>query len=79
VSSGSEGDENNMPAAYNASIYLMVGVPYAVLGVLGFLIYRGCKKNAQYRKTLAQAGEPGPVRNSYPAMLAGKDPSWTAR
>jgi hypothetical protein len=26
----------------------MVGVPYATLGFVGFLIYRGCKKNAAY-------------------------------
>jgi len=26
----------------------MLIVPYASLGVLGFLVYRGCKKNAEY-------------------------------
>lgn len=29
----------------------MVSVPYVVLGVVGFLIYRGCKKNAEYLST----------------------------
>jgi len=38
----------------NQSIYLMVSVPYVVLGVVGFLIYRGCKKNAEYLKALEQ-------------------------
>jgi hypothetical protein len=40
----------------NQSIYLMVSVPYLALAVFGFLIYRGCKKNAAYREALAQAG-----------------------
>jgi len=48
-----------LPAAYNASIYLMVGVPYTALGVVGFLIYRGCKKNAQYLKSVAENAQPG--------------------
>ena len=37
----------------NESIYLMISVPYLTLAVVGFLIYRGCKKNAAYRKMLA--------------------------
>jgi hypothetical protein len=36
----------------NQSIYLMVSVPYLVLGLGGFLVYRGCKKNAEYLKRL---------------------------
>jgi hypothetical protein len=27
----------------------MVGVPYASLAFFAFLVYRGCKKNAEYR------------------------------
>ena len=38
----------------NQSIYLMIGVPYSVLGIVGFLIYRGVKKNEQYRQGLAE-------------------------
>lgn len=37
---------NNLPAAYNRSIYLMIGVPYLLLSGVGFLVYRGCRKNA---------------------------------
>ena len=48
ASSGSE-DVDNSPAAYNHSIYLMVGVPYLTFGVFGFLIYRGFKKNERFR------------------------------
>lgn len=38
----------NLPAAYNNSIYLMVGMPYLLLGTFGFLVYRGLKQNAKY-------------------------------
>ncbi|MEI7687760.1 MAG: hypothetical protein WCL32_22370 [Planctomycetota bacterium] len=43
-----EDEVNNLPAAYNRSIYMMIGVPYASLGFVGFLIYRGLKKNESY-------------------------------
>ncbi len=39
----------------NQSIYLMVSVPYLTLGVLGFFVYRGCRKNAAFRQSLQQA------------------------
>jgi hypothetical protein len=39
----------------NQSIYLMISVPYLSLGVVGFLIYRGCRKNAAYRQAQAEA------------------------
>jgi hypothetical protein len=57
ISSPGSGDEeiNNAPAAYNTSIYLMVGVPYLLLGSVGFLIYRGCQKNAAF---LGQFADP---------------------
>lgn len=32
----------------------MLSVPYAALGVVGFLIYRGCKKNEEYKRALAE-------------------------
>ena len=28
----------------------MVSVPYLSLGLVGFMIYRGCKKNEEYRQ-----------------------------
>lgn len=34
----------------NQSIYLMVGVPYLLLGVFGYLIYRGVKRNEALRR-----------------------------
>jgi len=44
----------------NQSIYLMLGVPYTVLGVVGYLIYRGVRKNEEYRRSLDQPGD-GPI------------------
>jgi hypothetical protein len=44
----------------NQSILTMLAVPYLSLGFVGFFIYRGCKKNAEYRQALAQAAEPPP-------------------
>jgi hypothetical protein len=46
-SSGAEEDDQTREArAYNQSIYLMVGMPYLLLGVLGFKFYRGLKQKA---------------------------------
>ena len=36
----------------NQSIYMMISVPYLVLGFGALLVYRGCKKNAEYLKSL---------------------------
>jgi len=58
AASGSEADDSdNNPAAYNHSIYLMVGVPYLSFSVVGLLIWRGCKKNAEYLRALQQGGQ----------------------
>ncbi len=35
-------------AAYNHSIYMLIGVPWLSFGVVGFMIYRGVKKNEAY-------------------------------
>jgi hypothetical protein len=51
-------DVSNFPSAMNQSIYLMLSVPYATLAIVGFLIYRGCKKNAEYLDGLGQATDP---------------------
>ena len=59
ISSGGDDDEiNNAPLAYNQSIYLMAGTPYALLGVVGFFIYRGVKKNGEH---LNHGNGPDPV------------------
>src|SRR5579872_6459981 len=46
--SGAEAfDAARESAGYNQSIYLMVGMPYLLLGGLGLLIYRGYRRRAQ--------------------------------
>ena len=44
----------------NQSIYLMLGVPYSALFVVGFFIYRGAKKNEAYM----QARQPVAARQA---------------
>jgi len=59
ASNGEEGEDlTALPTAYNRSIYMMIGVPYLSLMLVGFLIYRGVKKNAAYleQQRLAQMG-----------------------
>jgi len=58
-SSGSEEydtDPMREASAYNNSIYLMVSMPYLLLGAFGFYVYRGLKKNRAAREA---AGDPG--------------------
>jgi hypothetical protein len=45
TSSSSEDDDPLREArAYNNSIYLMLSMPYLLLGIIGFKVYRICKK-----------------------------------
>ena len=59
TTSGSEGDDPLQEArAYNNSIYLMVAMPYLLLGTVGFMIYRGYKKNAAGSgNTISEGGD----------------------
>jgi hypothetical protein len=50
----------------------MVSVPYVALGTIGFMIYRGYRKNERF-KLLMQAGEAD--GGSHPAPIAGNDSS----
>ncbi len=52
-------DKDNFPAAMNQSIYLMLAVPYSMLGIVGFMIYRGVKKNEAFRQSLDE-NDPDP-------------------
>jgi amino acid permease len=50
-SAGSDDDEQtNFPRAMNQSIYLMLAVPYTAFAVIGFCVYRGMRRNEEYRK-----------------------------
>jgi hypothetical protein len=42
-------DADNFAAAVNESICVMLGVPFSALFVVGFMIYRGMKKNDEFR------------------------------
>jgi hypothetical protein len=46
-------------SAYNNCIYLMVGMPYLLLGAFGFYVYRGLKKNRAARAAAAGPGTEG--------------------
>ncbi len=44
ASSGQDGhDENQEGKAYNASVLLMAGMPYLLLGGMGLLLYRSVR------------------------------------
>lgn len=47
-SSAGEDDIDQFPAAMNQSIYLMLSVAYMTFGVVGFMIYRGVRRNSEY-------------------------------
>jgi hypothetical protein len=44
ASSSEDGDPLQEARAYNQSIYIMVAMPYVLLGTVGVLIYRGIQK-----------------------------------
>jgi hypothetical protein len=54
---GDEDDRDNFPAAMNQSIYLMLGVPYLAFGVVGLMIYRGCRKNEEHLQLAGRASD----------------------
>jgi hypothetical protein len=54
-------DPTALPKAYNRSIMMMLIVPYASLFGVGYLIYRGVKKNAAYMERMQQLAESQPA------------------
>ena len=44
--------------AYNNSIYLMVGVPYFLLGTVGFMVYRHLRVRAAHEGVPVREAEP---------------------
>ncbi len=44
--------------AYNSSIYLMVGVPYLLLGTIGFMVYRHLRIRAAHESASVREAEP---------------------
>jgi CHASE3 domain sensor protein len=47
--------------AVNQSIYLMLAVPYTAFGVMGFLVYRGIRKNDAYRQSVTEQTSPDQI------------------
>jgi hypothetical protein len=63
--SGAEEDDQMREArAYNSSIYLMVAMPYATLGVFGFVVYRGLRRKALADQLPVGAPRPGGAGDS---------------
>jgi hypothetical protein len=60
-----------LPAAYNMSIYLMLGAAYGSFVVVSLLIYRGVKKNAEY---LRARGVTGQADRAGEVALTSSDP-----
>jgi hypothetical protein len=66
-------DQARVARAYNHSIYLMVGMPYLLLGVVGFLVYRGLRQRALAERaylalrTSPQGTSPHPAAPGGPA------------
>ena len=68
-SSSEEGEDpaaaeaRNLAVAVNQSVYLMLAVPYALLGLFGFLIYRGMRQNEELRRRRGALAPPAPVED----------------
>ena len=63
-----EDDQYREAAAYNQSIYLMVSMPYLLLGVVGVAVYRRHTRQRVPADTLEQqsGGGPEPCPNPSP-------------
>jgi hypothetical protein len=49
TSAAEEIDRDREAASYNNSIYLMLGVPFLSVGVVGFCVYRGLRRGTDPR------------------------------
>lgn len=56
--------------AYNSSIYLMVSVPYLLLGSVGFLVYRGLKRRSLAEQLASATGQPDGERRPVCSTLS---------
>src|SRR5262249_46241710 len=56
--SSEELDQVRLAKAYNNSILLMVGMPYLLLGGVGFLVYRGLRQKAALERARLLASSP---------------------
>ena len=65
-----EEDPVRLGQAYNRSIYLMAGMPYFLLGVVGFVIYRKLRVQAGSRPQVAPT-QPLPPGDPFLASVPG--------
>ena len=77
ATSGAEEDEGlRTSRAYNNSIYLMLAVPYSLVGLMGYFVYRHLHaRDEALAATLPPGTEPLPVS---PGAEACPPPSQTA-
>lgn len=54
-SGAGEEDQAREARAYNTSVYLMVGMPYLLLGAVGVGVYRGLRQKALAESAAADA------------------------
>ncbi len=66
-----ESDEARQARAYNNSIYLMVGMPYLLLGAVCFMVCRGLRQ----RTALVRLSGPSVPGGAVSRPLAGDSPS----
>lgn len=66
-------DQARLSRAYNNSIYLMVGMPYLLVGAVGFLVYRQVRLRADVPSPLepSRTDSPGqPLLSPHPGDLS---------
>jgi hypothetical protein len=56
-SANAASDPAREPRAYNHSIYLMAGMPYLLLGLLGFKIYKDVRKSNTHMQAMIESLE----------------------
>jgi hypothetical protein len=66
TSSAEDEDQARLSRAYNNSILLMVGVPYMLVGGVGFLIYRQVRLRAAVEASTARPLSPGQPLPQHP-------------
>jgi LPXTG-motif cell wall-anchored protein len=60
TSGSEEDDQTRLSRAYNNSIYLMAGMPYLLLGAVGFLVYRRFRAHELARQPILSPAHPLP-------------------
>jgi hypothetical protein len=57
-SSGAEEDEQvKTSRAYNSNIYMMVSVPYVLVGAVGYMVYRQLRARAAAQQQLLESAQ----------------------